>query len=110
MLGAKSCIVSNEATSHEPDVTPPQWPNGDDLDPRGLLGLPAAFTAYLQTELRQPVKQQQIALEAAVERLTKIRSRLAARLAIRIIVTCSSLGLIKLAASGKGFSLKWLHP
>ena len=76
----------------EPDGTPPQWPNGDYLDPRGLLGLPAAFTAYLQTELRQPVKQQQIALEAAVERLTKIRSRLAARLAIRIIVTCSSLG------------------
>ena len=55
----------------EPDGTPPQWPNGDDLDPRGLLGLPAAFTAYLQTELRQPVKQQQIALEAAFERLTK---------------------------------------
>ena len=62
-LFSQMCAVAS-------DDCPPQWPNGDDLDPSSLLAIPSALLELLRTELAQPPRKRQQAFESIFEKLT----------------------------------------
>ena len=60
----------SEACASASDDHPPQWPNGDDLDPRALLPIPAALLNILRTQFAQHRKHQQT-FESMFNKLTR---------------------------------------
>ena len=60
----------SEACASASDDHPPQWPNGDDLDPRALLPIPAALLNMLRTQFAQHRKHQQT-FESMFNKLTR---------------------------------------